>query len=447
MDHYSRQRAREEKDQNLHDTLSHLTFRFIKAYASIIWPFNESRRSHLNSEADKQLRAVEAQIRASPHIIKQLSRDLCRPYTEQMILVESVTGRRVREFFKELVKMRPAPLHDSRDMEQLLLTVLRIGGSIAPGAPTHPKITSARYPCPHPGCNRTYAWSDALTAHLNQAHPIIDPSFLNTTMGLHALPPFSIIDKQTMHETLSHSEAVSAFYPCPHEGCSLVFTRREPMVFHHRLDHLVAMHPASSISLQDDTQHWKLLYSPGMVPTHWMDTQTGDMIPVSIEGWSVQQSGPQEEHSEAHTRRQASIAHPGPAGCAAAPLAGPNHEDNRGGFNTTYSADQVHPEDSEQDLSGLLCPHSGCPRRFPDWASFDAHAQQPHDDDVPALNSGNEHTANNIEGTSGLINAMSTSTLGGDGLEIMAPRQEVRSMGRSGPGDALRWRDQSGERT
>ena len=36
-------------------------------------------------------------------------------------------------------------------------------------------------------------------------------------------------------------------------------------------------------------------------------------------------------------------------------------------------------EDSEDDVSGLLCPHAGCQLRFPDWASFENHAQLPHD--------------------------------------------------------------------
>jgi transposase len=53
-------------------------------------------------------------------------------------------------------------------------------------------------------------------------------------------------------------------------------------------------------------------------------------------------------------------------------------------------------EDNEGGISGLLCPHAGCQLRFLDWASFDEHAQLPHNDGPRTSNDGEISKTNAI---------------------------------------------------
>jgi hypothetical protein len=273
-------------------TLNHLTSEFMQSYASIIWPSTDDKRSHLTSTTDIQLKAVEVHMRARTDVRNKLERDMGQPCIDLMIVVESVIGRRIREFLKELVKTRAVPLLDGYSVERLLQTVLGRVDSTAPVTPSHPDITSARYPCPYEGCGRIYAWSEALTTHLNTAHPVIDPGLLDTTVG-----------SQT---------------------------------------------PLPSLTSPDDQRGSDPPSTSGLMPTQWGDMQMGPMTPVP--------SGINSPY------RVAPIIHPslGSNAEAFSPISLENEEDD------------------EDDFSGLLCSHAGCPLRFPDWASFDAHAQQPH---------------------------------------------------------------------
>lgn len=173
-----------------HDhTLNHLTFKFVQQYASRIWPPAEENRSHLSSNCDKQLIVGGQRTRAGSVIQARLERDLDQPCTEQDLVVESIIGRRVREFLIELVKKNEVfpldsysrgireflqrtakksegPPIDSYSVEQLLQMVV---------APRHPILTSVRYPCPHIGCGNVYAWDEALTNHISLAHPSANP--------------------------------------------------------------------------------------------------------------------------------------------------------------------------------------------------------------------------------------------------------------------------------
>lgn len=66
-------------------------------------------------------------------------------------------------------------------------------------------------------------------------------------------------------------------------------------------------------------------------------------------------------------------------------------------------------EDSEDKVGGLLCSHTGCQLRFTDWASFEAHAQLPHNDS-PRVSDGDAMvTTNAVADSDGLHEAMDTS--------------------------------------
>ena len=145
-------------------TLNRLTFEFVQAYANLIWPSAEENRSHLTSKTGEQLKAGGQRTRAGSVIKARLARDFGQPCTEQDLVAESIIGRTVREFLKELVMKREMPPLDGYSVELLLQRVL---------AP------AIRYPCPHVGCGRIYAWGEALTHHISLAHPVVGPNLLD----------------------------------------------------------------------------------------------------------------------------------------------------------------------------------------------------------------------------------------------------------------------------
>jgi hypothetical protein len=148
------------------DTLDRLTFEFVKDYARFIWPSAEAKRSHLAAcrYYQDKIKAVSTHTRASANVQAKLKHDLGRPCTEQMIVAESVLGRKVREFLRELVRTRAAPPVDDYSAEQALKTFLETVDEFAPVA------NAPHIPCPHDGCITTHAGSHALTTHLNLAH-------------------------------------------------------------------------------------------------------------------------------------------------------------------------------------------------------------------------------------------------------------------------------------
>lgn len=200
--------------------------------------------------------------------------------------------------------------------------------------PRHPKITSERFPCQNPGCNRIYAWSDALTAHSRLAHTRVDPSRAHTTVGSPATSPLS---------SLSDDEGSS--------------------------------HPPPPTSSWDPSQR-DVPQTGSMLLDRWTVTQTVSMVPVP-----------------------SSITAPDETGT----IVDSNH----------YSADVISlsgsdddDEDSDDGVSGLLCSHAGCQLRFPDWASFEVHAQLPHND---VSNSNEVSTTNAVRDFDDLHEAMDTS--------------------------------------
>lgn len=152
-----------------------------------------------------------------------------------------------------------------------------------------------------------------------------------------------------------------------------------------------------------------------MPPDHRADAQTGSIVPVS-------------------------------SGIAALRRAGPISNSN------PYNAEGVSvislddDEDSEDDVSGLLCPHAGCQLRFPNWASFENHAQLPHDKGARASSGDELSTANAAIDHDGLRDA--TNALGGrDGSKVQDTQlQQGLLLEGSLSGGTIRWRNMAGER-
>ena len=118
--------------------------------------------------------------------------------------------------------------------------------------------------------------------------------------------------------------------------------------------------------------------SSSMFPDHWTDTQMESKVPAP-----------------------SSIATPHEAG----PIDSSNPDNEV--VVSVISLDDG--EDSEDDASGLLCPHDGCQLRFPDWASFEAHAQLPHNKSLRASNGGEIPTTNAATDHDNSHEAMDTS--------------------------------------
>jgi len=211
-------------------TLNRLTFEFMQKYARVIWPSTETDRTHLTAKPNGQskLKATSGYIRAGGSTQTKLERDLGKPCTEQMIVVESVIGRRVREFLKELVTRRVVPSLGGHSAERLLymvlgwaeVTALEISRHLDiprqveipkhPEVPKHPEITSERFPCPAPGCSRIYVWNDALNFHFNLAHVGSGPSRSATSVGVRKRPMLSNLP---VDNSSSHPPPTSTWVP------------------------------------------------------------------------------------------------------------------------------------------------------------------------------------------------------------------------------------------
>lgn len=116
----------------------------MQKYARVIWPSAEADRTHLNAKQNGQskLMASSGYIRAKSGTQTRLERDLGKPCTEQMIVVESVIGRRVREFLKALVTTRVVPSLGDHSAERLLYMVLGWVEVTALETPKHLEIQS-----------------------------------------------------------------------------------------------------------------------------------------------------------------------------------------------------------------------------------------------------------------------------------------------------------------
>ena len=406
-------------------TLDRLTFEFVQDYARAIWPSTEEKRSHLMSSADKnfKLKAVGPHIRAPPRTQAKLERDLGRPCTEQMIVVESFLGRKVRSFLTELVTTREAPSVDGYSAKEAIQTILEsFETNASTVAPRHPEITSARFPCQYPGCNNIYALSEALATHVNLAHAILRPSLPDTTTDLQTLPA-------------SNASVVHDNTPTPVQRPMSVWglpqwshTRRgfaDPTPFGATSSHQAApvvdrnpnstsMHSPIILSDDDDDEGnaSSLLSKP---PDHRTDTQTGSIVPVSSSIAALRRAGP----------------------------IGNSNPYNAEGVSVISLDDD---DSSEDDISGLLCPHAGCQLRFPNWASFENHAQLPHDKGARASSGDELSTANAAIDHDGLRDA--TNALGGrDGSKVQDTQlQQGLLLEGSLSGGTIRWRNMAGER-
>lgn len=408
-------------------TLDRLTFEFVQDYARAIWPSTEEKRSYLMSSADKnfKLKAVGPHIRAPPRTQAKLERDLGRPCTEQMIVVESLLGRKVRSFLTELVTTREAPSVDGYSAKEAIQTILEsFETNASTVAPRHPEITSARFPCRYPGCNNIYALSEALATHVNLAHAILRPSLPDTTTDLQTLPASnaSIVHDDTP-TAVQRPMSVWGLPQWSHTRRGFAGPTSFGATSSHQPAPVVGPNPNSTsmhspIILSDDDDDddegnaSSLLSMP---PDHRADAQTGSIVPVS-------------------------------SGIAALRRAGPISNSN------PYNAEGVSvislddDEDSEDDVSGLLCPHAGCQLRFPNWASFENHAQLPHDKGARASSGDELSTANAAIDHDGLRDA--TNALGGrDGSKVQDTQlQQGLLLEGSLSGGTIRWRNMAGER-
>jgi len=174
---------------------------------------------------------------------------------------------------------------------------------------------------------------------------------------------------------------------------------------------------------------WSHTQVKSVLPDHRTDTQMGSTLP---DRWT-------ETHTESMVPVSPSIAAPHEAG----PVDNSNH----------YSADVISlnsssdEEDSEGDVSGLLCPHDGCQLRFPDWASFEGHAQLPHNEGPRASNGGEMSTTNIVTYFDYLqeIRNSLKQQRNGNGASSTQVQQELFL---KGPvfGNEFGWRNMAGER-
>ena len=407
-------------------TLDRLTFEFVQNYAGAIWPSTEEKRSHLTPKGDRQhtLKAISAYLRASTRTQAKLERDLGRPCTEQMIVAESFLGRKVREFLRELVTTREAPSVDHYSAKEAVQTVLEsfeaTASTVAPG---HPEITSARFPCQYPGCKNIYVWSEALAKHVSLAHAILRPSLPDTTIDWQTLPASnaSIVQDDARPPVqgpmsargLSQWSDTQMGFASP-ISFSVTSSQQAAQVIDPNFNN-TSMH--SPIIISDDEDGEGNASGLWSMPTdRGTDTQTGFEVPVPSSIAGLHEAGP---------------------------------IDNSGPYNAEVVSviSLGDEEDSEDDVSGLLCPHAGCQLRFPDWASFENHAQLPHDKGPRASNGGEMTTANAATDHGGLHEATKASEVerNGDNFQSTQLQRGLLLEG-SLSGGTIRWRNMAGER-
>jgi hypothetical protein len=304
-----------QKTRLYDDTLELVTYEFVRQYAKTIWPELEAKRAHLSFRANLTLKAVRVQTRATARTMQCIERDRGVQSTEEMFVVESKIGRRVREYLMALLLTKPVPLHSNDSVQQLLDTVL-LGAVPAAGLALVQAETMPAYsPCRQRGCRLVFSSSEALAHHHRLAHavttpaaPVIDLTQEVDRPYVHPLHPSGWITDHSSRPRIDTTtpvrpEITRARYPCPHEGCGNVYAWSESLITHQDRAHPV-------------------------VP----------QVTASTE---------------------------------------PYFEENTSAPYTTGSDETA----GEQDITSLLCSHAGCQLRFPDWVSFEAHAQQPHSDD------------------------------------------------------------------
>lgn len=482
------------------DTLGSLACDFVRLYADTIWPLSLTMRSHLISNLVKPLRAVRGQVRAERHVIERLERLRGVRATERVYVAESRIGRKVREFLKELVLTTGVPLLETGGAERLLLAFLGRETLLAPvyassGALRahqqlqRPVITHATaifidltnddddddnvvahthadesggaglvsvsspadvqaapgdssdidmanpalHSSPNGSCEQVSSKPEKLATRSELDHPVsthATPSVNQTTTrnsmnGSGTMPwdvwfPTHQSDSQTVSQTPAHPKITSARYPCLHQGCGRIYAWSEALATHQDLAHPVVARVVPQAGSNQDLAH-------PMIPQ--VTSQTG--------------------HQD--------LAHP--VVPQVAPKAEPSIENSTSGVNLVTVIDLVGSEDEneEDEIRGLLCTHEGCRLRFLDWASFDAHAQLPHDgDDVLASSgenahrwSGNNgiHTSNSFDGVSSLLQAVETPVLEESHVEASSSGvQWAPNQAESPSGDMTRWRSMYGKR-
>ena len=403
-------------------TLDRLTFEFVQDYAGAIWPSTEEKRSHLMSSADTnfKLKAMGQHIRAYPRTQAKLERELGRPCTEQMIVVESFLGRRVRKFLTELMTTREAPSVDGYSSKEAIQTVLEsVEATISTIAPR----PSARFPCQYPGCSDIYACSEALATHVSLAHAVLRPSLPDITSDLQTLPASnaSIVHDDTRTPVVQRPMSAWGLSQWSHTQMESTGPSSFSVTSSHQAAPIIDRYPNSTsmhspIILSDDEDDegnaGSLLSMP---PDRRTDTQTGSKVPVSSSIAALHRAGPIDD-SNPYNAEAVSV----------------------------ISLDD--DEDSEDDVNGLLCPHAGCQLRFPNWASFENHAQLPHDKGARASSGGGLFTANAATDHDGLHNA-TNAVRGRDGSKVQSTQlQQGLLLEGSLSGGTIRWRNMAGKR-
>jgi hypothetical protein len=361
-----------QKHRLYDETLELVTFEFMRNYARTIWPELDAKRGHLGFRVNLKLKAVRVQTRATARTIQCLERDRGVQSTEQMFVVESKIGRRVREFLMELLQSKPVPL-DNNDSIQQLLHVVLLGAVPAAGlASILPETMPAYSPCRQQGCRLVFSSSEALAYHQHLAHRVASPvapresSVIDLTQDVdkpyvHPLHPYGWITapgsfgSRPTPATPLPAEITGERFPCPHEGCGRVFAWSDALINHQARAHEIPQVSAST---------------------------------------------------------------------------GPYFQENT---NVPCATDSDETE-GEQYITGLLCSHAGCQLRFPNWASFEAHAQQPHSDDeyvsnrsdTYAADTGNVAPFNDAREADSLPQAVDTPSLKNSGIETSNTKlQEV----------------------
>lgn len=463
--------------QECDDTLDSIVYEFIRLYADIIWPLDITMRAHLAPNMATAIRAVPMQIRARREVIERLERLRGVRATDRVCVVESRIGRKVREFLKELVLTTGVPLFETRSAERLLLLFLGRETLLVPA----------------------YASGEALRAHQQLGHPVRmhaaividltndDDDDLSDThedepSGAGLVSLHSSVGVQTTPGNSSGTtKARSAHYPIPNVSREQISSRPETLAIHNELDHPVTTHTAPSVSQtpQDGRNGSASLPWDVWFPNHQSSKQTVSKTPVHpkitsarypclhagcgrVYAWSealvthqdlghpaVPQVIPQTDHQDLAHLMVPRVAQ----------QAEPTIENSTSGKGLVTVIDLVgsesDDEDGEEETRGLLCPHDGCPLRFLDWATFDAHAQLPHDGDVYASsgrdaltsNSGNMHNTNNVEDVDNLLQAVETPVIEERHIETSSSGvQSAPNRAESQSGDMTRWRSMSGGR-
>jgi hypothetical protein len=383
-----------QKHRLYDETLELVTFEFMRNYARTIWPELDAKRAHLGFRVNLKLKAVRVQTRATARTIQCLERDHGVQSTEQMFVVESKIGRRVREFLMELLQSKPVPL-DNNDSIQQLLHVVLLGAVPAAGlASIHPETMPAYSPCRHQGCRLVFSSSEALAYHQHLAHRVASP------VAAHEAP---VVDL---------TQDVEKPYVHP-------------------------LHPSGWITAPDS-------FGSRPTPATTVPAEiTGERFPYTHEG-----CGNVYAWSDALITHQARD-HPEIPQVSAS--TGPSFQEST---SVPYPTDPDETE-GEQYITGLLCSHAGCQLRFPNWASFEAHAQQPHSDDEFVSNHSDTYTAdtgkvtpsNNAREADSLLQAVDTSLLQDSGIETSSTKlQEAPVEVAPGTGDTSCWRNISVER-